>query len=156
MNDGLDQENNKYFTYANTSSKRNLAPIFENNKYKPVISRIKNVENSSSQAFKQTPLPRWVSEEELFAFEKESVCPFIENEKNLGFASENPSLHENTYSRENPKEDSFLKQDKPKNFYSRNKEDQNSENGVDELMKLYPLSCCDELVRSQISTNYVQ
>lgn len=147
---GLDEERNKYFDYENTSSKRDLASIFKNEKYKPTKSMINNVENSSrtimesmpivnyNHQFIQTPLPRWVSEEELFAFERESDCPFIENSKESATA------------------DSLLKQDKPEHIYSRKKEDQNSENGVDELMKLYPLSCCDKLVRSQNATNYVQ
>lgn len=52
----------------------------------------------------------------------------------------------------NSYKDSSLTEDKLKYSYLRNKVDPNSENGVDELMKLFPLNCCDQMVRTYIET----
>lgn len=157
------QENNNYFNDA----KITLAPItnleLNQAKTKQINKSMQISEesvgagsyacfvddvNKKAITCPKTLLPRWVSEEELYAFEKESTCSFLENKNDTVISPKFLSSETQMSSIESLKIASFIKQGKPEYIYSMNGGHQNPENGVDELMKIFPLNCYNKLVRA--------
>ncbi|KAL5290218.1 hypothetical protein ACFFRR_009887 [Megaselia abdita] len=149
------QNSKQDFCYKVESPK----PLTENNYFR-INDGIENLKSIQSNECFQKPIPRWESEEELFAFDKESTLPFLENGKDNVQNSQNNSLQQEWLS-QNEKEpfnkpltksnrlyESIKSLGKDNVDHSHYKRDDilSPENGVDELMKLFPLKCCDKLV----------
>lgn len=107
-------------------------------------------------------LTRWVSEEELYAFEKELLTQIRETEKVSEISIEKEPLshqersesiqkpnetNETFASIKNVKEVTLVEPDSQEYSCSGNDDGQHPENGVDELNKLFPLNCRGKLVR---------
>lgn len=163
--DDVFMQNNKFLKNINAPLIFHDKKIIEDRseKYEENISNRPNLSSmvERNDIFfnsKQPSLPRMGFEEKLYTFDERKEYPYIEVGQESVDSSECLEPHEggniSFCSLDSPNYDSVI--DHKRDYtYLRNKVTPISENGVDELLKLFPINYCDKMVRILIQLNFM-